>query len=54
MKRRHQDHARPVSAAMTAAGLATLLFVLLPLPFIILQAFSKNSYALLSAQGVTL
>ena len=54
MKRRHLDHGRSVSAAMTLAGLATLSFVLLPLPFIILQAFSKNSYALVSAQGVTL
>ena len=54
MTRHRPDHARSVSSAMTAAGLITLSFVLLPLPFIVLQAFSKNSYALLSGQGLTL
>jgi putative spermidine/putrescine transport system permease protein len=54
MKRIAVDHARSVSPAVTALGLATLAFVLLPLPFIILYALSRNNYALFSAQGFTL
>jgi putative spermidine/putrescine transport system permease protein len=54
MRHRRPDHARSVSTAMTVAGLTALSFVLLPLPFIVLQAFSRNGYAVLSAQGATL
>lgn len=53
MKARRIDHIRPVSAFTTALGLATLAFVLLPLPFIVLYSFSKSSYALFS-KGMTL
>jgi ABC-type spermidine/putrescine transport system permease subunit II len=54
MKRVAIDHARSVSPAVTALGLATLAFVLLPLPFIVLYALSRNNYTLFSAQGFTL
>lgn len=54
MTRVPRDHAHPVSPAVTALGLATLVFVLLPLPFIVVYAFSKNNYALLSSSGFTL
>ncbi len=48
------NHARPVAPAMTAIGLAALVFVLLPLPFIVVYAFSPNSYQLFSGEGLTL
>jgi putative spermidine/putrescine transport system permease protein len=48
------DHARSVSPVVTAIGLMTLGFVLLPLPFIVLYALSSKSYALFSPQGFTL
>jgi ABC-type spermidine/putrescine transport system permease subunit II len=48
------DHASPVSRSVTALGLFTLGFVLLPLPFIVLYAFSRNAYSLFSDQGFTL
>lgn len=54
MSRRPVDHTRPVSPLVSALGLTTLAFVLLPLPFIMLYSLSKNSYALISAQGFTL
>lgn len=54
MKAPGVDHTRPVSPAVTALGLATLAFVLLPLPFIVVYSLSKNSYALLSSDGLTL
>jgi putative spermidine/putrescine transport system permease protein len=54
MKRVAIDHTRSISPAVTALGLATLAFVLLPLPFIVLYALSRSNYALFSAQGFTL
>jgi ABC-type spermidine/putrescine transport system permease subunit II len=54
MKRIAIDHARSVSPAITALALATLAFVLLPLPFIVLYALSMNNYTLFSAHGFTL
>jgi putative spermidine/putrescine transport system permease protein len=48
------NHARAVAPAMTVIGLVTLSFVMLPLPFIVLTAFSPNSYAVVSADGLTL
>lgn len=48
------DHARPVSRSVTGLGLVTLAFVLLPLPFIVLYAFSRNAYSLFSGQGFTI
>jgi ABC-type spermidine/putrescine transport system permease subunit II len=54
MKRVAIDHARSISPAVTALGLATLAFVLLPLPFIVLYALSRSNYALFSSQGFTL
>ncbi len=35
-------------------GLATLVFILLPLPFIVLYSFSPNAYSVISADGFTL
>jgi ABC-type spermidine/putrescine transport system permease subunit II len=54
MKRVGIDHARSISPVVTALGLTTLAFVLLPLPFIVLYALSRNAYTLVSAQGFTL
>ena len=54
MKRGGFDHTRSISPGVTAFGLVTLGFVLLPLPFIVLYALSKNTYTLFSAQGLTL
>ncbi|HVZ45177.1 MAG TPA: ABC transporter permease [Ramlibacter sp.] len=48
------DHARPVSRLVSALGLLTLAFVVLPLPFIVLYSFSKSNYALFSSAGFTL
>lgn len=48
------DHTLPVSRSVTGLGLFTLAFVLLPLPFIVLYAFSRNAYSLFSGQGFTL
>lgn len=54
MSLRRIDHVKPVSGAVTALGVLTLLFVLLPLPFIVLYSVSQSSYALLSPGGFTL
>jgi hypothetical protein len=54
MKARHVDHMRPVSPLVTAAGIGTLVFVLLPLPFIVLYSFSKSNYALFGSSAFTL
>jgi len=54
MKGNRIDHTRPVSLPVTLLGLATLVFVLLPLPFIVLYSFSKSSYALFASNGFTL
>jgi putative spermidine/putrescine transport system permease protein len=48
------NHARAVTPATSVVGIATLAFVLLPLPFIIVYAFSPNSYQLISSEGPTL
>ncbi len=49
-----KNHTRAVQPLMTVFGLATLVFIVLPLPFIILYSFSPNSYQLISPQGFTL
>lgn len=51
---RRRDHARAVSPAITAVGVATLAFVLAPLPFIVTYAFSRVGSMPGSAQGPTL
>ena len=48
------NHARPVTPAMTVVGLATLAFVVLPLPFIVADAFSPNSYTVFARGWPTL
>jgi putative spermidine/putrescine transport system permease protein len=52
--KRAVDHARPVSPVLAALGLLTLAFVVAPLPFIVLQAFSRGSYRLLEGGIPTL
>ncbi|MBV9785126.1 MAG: ABC transporter permease [Acidisphaera sp.] len=52
--RRRIDHARAVSPLAAAAGLATLAFVVIPLPFIVLSAISHGSYRLLGKGSPTL
>lgn len=54
MSQRRIDHTRPLSMTVQVMGLLTLAFILIPLPIIVLFALSKNSYALISAQGFTL
>lgn len=49
-----RDHSRTVSPAVTAIGLATLAFVLAPLPFIVAYAFSRTGTTLFPAGGPTL
>lgn len=41
------NHARPVGLVAHVVGFATLVFVLLPLPFIVIYAFNPSSYGLL-------
>lgn len=48
------NHARPVSWPVMAIGIATLVFVVLPLPFIMLYSLSKSSYSMSLSQGLTL
>jgi putative spermidine/putrescine transport system permease protein len=48
------SHARPVAPAMAVVGMVSLAFILLPLPFIVIYAFSPNAYAFLSPKGLTL
>jgi len=48
------SNARAVGPVFFGVGVATLVFVLLPLPFIVLYSFSPNPYAVVSAQGFTL
>lgn len=54
MRSKAVNHTRPVSRLVSGIGLATLIFVVLPLPFIVLYSLSKDSYALVSSQGFTL
>ncbi len=45
---------KSVGPAFFVVGLATLAFILLPLPFIILYSFSPDAYAVVSVNGFTL
>jgi putative spermidine/putrescine transport system permease protein len=48
------NHTKSVGPFFLTTGLCTLVFILLPLPFIILYAFSADSYAIISSKGFTL
>ncbi|ADU72918.1 ABC transporter permease [Pantoea sp. At-9b] len=48
------DHNHRVGSGMLTAGWITLIFILLPLPIIVLYSFSPNSYRIISEQGFTL
>ena len=43
-----------VGPVFLTIGIATLVFILLPLPFIVLYSFSADSYSVLSSKGFTL
>lgn len=45
---------RRLGLPLTATAMLTLAFVLLPLPFIVLYAFSSDNYAIVGADGFTL
>lgn len=47
-------HANSIGPVVLIAGMASLAFILLPLPFIVLYAFSPNSYSILGGDGFTL
>lgn len=48
------NNVRSVGPVFFGIGIATLIFILLPLPYIVLYSFSPNPYAVISAQGFTL
>jgi putative spermidine/putrescine transport system permease protein len=50
---RRINHARAVSPLAAAAGVVTLAFVVIPLPFIVLSAMSHGSYRLLDRGSPT-
>jgi ABC-type spermidine/putrescine transport system permease subunit II len=52
--RGHADHARAVSPAVAAIGVLTLVFIVAPLPFIVVPAFSRGNYVLLEGGVPTL
>ena len=52
--RRRADFARPVSRVMAGLGVLTLVFIVAPLPFIMLAAVSRGNYRLLEGGVPTL
>ncbi len=54
MRTPRRDHARSVSWPATALGLATLVFIIAPLPIIVLSALSRGNYRLLEGGVPTL
>lgn len=52
--RQKADFARPLSSPVVAMGIVTLTFIVAPLPFIVLSAFSRGEYRLLQGGVPTL